>query len=142
MLKAQAGFGAQDWQMCPMSQFMCVEVEEGFILRAFAHIVESIRVPLGTHSNSLYFSCLPFVLHLKITEPEQNTEGHVTGTVPAPQQILGKHSFPSSSLTPTFIKALFQMTASTCVWCVRHFYARSIAMVGGLACENAEMDKA
>lgn len=97
--------------MCPVSQFVCVEVEEGFklcegfILHVFAHTVESIQVPWGAHWNSLYFSCLPFVLHLKITEPEQNTEGHVTGTVPAPQQILGKHSFPSSSLTPTFIES-------------------------------------
>lgn len=37
---------------------------------------------MGAQLNSLYF-CLPFVLHLKITEPEQNTEGHVTGTATA-----------------------------------------------------------
>lgn len=53
MLKAQAEFGAQDGQICPVSQFMCVEEEEsfilceGFILRVFAHIGESIRVPWG-----------------------------------------------------------------------------------------------
>ena len=53
MLKAQAEFGAQDWQMCSVSQLMCVEVEEGFILcegfilRVFAHRGESIRVPWG-----------------------------------------------------------------------------------------------
>lgn len=58
-LKAQAGFRAQDWQMCPVSQFVCVEVEEGFILcegfmlRVFAH-----REYLGSVGGSFELSVL------------------------------------------------------------------------------------
>lgn len=119
-------------------------VQEGFTACVFAHTVESPRAPRGLIWTFCASRCVPFVLHLRITEPEQNTERHVTATqalpAPAPRQILRKHSFPSFSPTPTPIKPVFQMlqsqmskyselTVSVCIWCVKLSYGGSGGLV-------------
>lgn len=142
MLKVQAGFRTQpDWQKRLLSQLMCVGVEEGFILCVIAHIVESTWVLWGLIWTFCTSPCLPFTLRLRVTEPEQNTEGHIPGTLPVPQQILSKHSLPSFSVTPTFRRVVFHMTVSVCIWCVRLCHVRSIATVQGLTFVNAELKK-